>query len=237
VVPRADEASVGWHGVNEQTPTIRIETGGPYRVSGSVPLARTHRVKNGSGEPVDWAPLEPLATGKRYALCRCGHSSTKPFCDDSHDRVAWDGAETADRGSRQERATTYPGDGVVMTDDRSICSHAGFCRNRTSTVWKMIEETADAAVRARLERMVELCPSGALDHADDEHGPPFEPPFASGVAVTKDGPLWVRGGVQVLSADGSTYEVRNRVTLCRCGRSANKPFCDGTHQDVAFREG
>ena len=43
------------------------------------------------------------------------------------------------------------------------------------------------------------------------------------------GPIWVRGGIPVASADGKTYEVRNRLTLCRCGRSANKPFCDGSH--------
>jgi CDGSH-type Zn-finger protein len=223
--------------MSEPTPTIRIELGGPYRVSGSVPLARTRRLGNASGEPVDWSPLEPLATGKRYALCRCGLSSTKPFCDDSHVGVDWDGAETADPGPRAERASTYPGVGVVMTDDRSICSRAGFCRTRTTDVWEMIGETADTATRERLEGMVERCPSGALERAADVDTPPFEPPFDPGVAVTKNGPLWVRGGIQVQGADGTTYEVRNRVTLCRCGRSSNKPFCDGTHAEVGFHDG
>jgi CDGSH-type Zn-finger protein len=44
----------------------------------------------------------------------------------------------------------------------------------------------------------------------------------------------VRGGIAITSADGYTYEVRNRVTLCRCGHSKNKPFCDGTHSDIDF---
>ena len=44
------------------------------------------------------------------------------------------------------------------------------------------------------------------------------------------GPLWVLGGIAVESAGGEAYEVRNRVTLCRCGASKNKPFCDGTHK-------
>jgi CDGSH-type Zn-finger protein len=47
----------------------------------------------------------------------------------------------------------------------------------------------------------------------------------------------VKGGVPVESADGTVYEVRNRVTLCRCGKSTNKPFCDGTHIDVNFKDG
>lgn len=54
--------------------------------------------------------------------------------------------------------------------------------------------------------------------------------------MIRDGPLWVRGGIPVESSDGATYEVRNRVTLCRCGRSSNKPFCDGTHKGVGFRD-
>ncbi|WP_298253461.1 CDGSH iron-sulfur domain-containing protein [Bradyrhizobium sp.] len=49
------------------------------------------------------------------------------------------------------------------------------------------------------------------------------------------GPLWLRGGIAVISADGFEYEVRNRVTLCRCGASKNKPFCDGTHASIKFQ--
>jgi len=49
------------------------------------------------------------------------------------------------------------------------------------------------------------------------------------------GPLGLRGGIPVIAADGFAYEVRNRVTLCRCGQSKNKPFCDGTHAAIKFR--
>ena len=47
-------------------------------------------------------------------------------------------------------------------------------------------------------------------------------------AAGEHGPLWVRGGIPVMSADGKPYAIRNRVTLCRCGKSGNKPFCDGS---------
>src|SRR4249919_1562739 len=106
--------------MSDQTPIIRIEPGGPYRVAGDVPLARSSQVETEHGEPIDWAPLDPLPTGSRYALCRCGRSSTKPFCDDSHLEGAWDSDETNDRRPRTARATTYPGDGIVMSDNRSL---------------------------------------------------------------------------------------------------------------------
>ncbi len=51
------------------------------------------------------------------------------------------------------------------------------------------------------------------------------------------GPLWIKGGIPVISSDGSKYEVRNRMTLCRCGKSENKPFCDGSHRLYGFNDG
>jgi CDGSH-type Zn-finger protein len=51
------------------------------------------------------------------------------------------------------------------------------------------------------------------------------------------GPLWLRGGIAVIAANGFAYEVRNRVTLCRCGASRNKPFCDGSHASIKFQDG
>ena len=50
------------------------------------------------------------------------------------------------------------------------------------------------------------------------------------------GALWVTGGVPITRADGQPFETRNRVTLCRCGQSSNKPLCDGTHRVIEFRE-
>lgn len=222
--------------MSEPTPRIRIEADGPYEVTG-LPLARTAQVETEYGEPVDWAPLQPIEHEDRYRLCRCGLSATKPFCDDAERGAGWDGAETADRGPRPSRARTFPGDSVVMTDDRSLCTQAGYCGDRFTTVWKMIAETADPAIRERLQRMVELCPSGSLEHAPRAGDASVEPGYPPGVAAVRDGPLWVRGGVRVESADGRAYETRHRVTLCRCGHSRNKPFCDGTHKDIGFRDG
>lgn len=218
-------------------PSIVVGRDGPYRVSGGVRLVRTAIVETEYGEPVDWREGPEFPAPGTYELCRCGRSRTKPFCDSTHEREPFDGKETADRSPTRKRRMTYEGDGVVMTDDRSFCTHAGFCGDRRTTVWMMIRETSDPAVRTRLMDMVSKCPSGRLAYqvppgqADVE--PSFDPPS---IGIEPNGPLWVRGGVPIVSEDGTAYEVRNRVTLCRCGWSSNKPFCDGTHRRAGFED-
>lgn len=222
----------------DPTPEVRIEEGGPYVVTGSVPIARTRVVKTEHGEPVDYAPFEPIEAGATYRLCRCGKSANKPFCDDSHlDEPRVDVSERADRGPRSERADVFRNteDGAVITDDLSLCSKAGYCKDRFTGVWQMLG-SSDPAVRERMQRMVELCPSGRLAWAESVDGPEHEPPYRPEIAVFRNGPLFVRGGVRVVGADGEAYEVRNRQVLCRCGYSQNKPFCDGSHRVVHFRD-
>lgn len=216
---------------------IQVQEDGPYLVPADVALCRAAQVETSYGEPVGWTPDEPVPTRGPYELCRCGRSGNKPFCDNSHQREGFDGTETADRGPSADRRRSFVGDDVVMHDDRSLCEHAGFCGDRFTNVWRMIRSTDDAAVRERLIGMVRQCPAGALTYVTDEDDAPTEPVLEPGVAVVADGPLYLRGGIPVIAADGTPYEVRNRVTLCRCGRSRNKPFCDGTHRDVGFRDG
>jgi CDGSH-type Zn-finger protein len=220
-------------------PEIRVEEDGPYQVVGPLPISRTRTVKTEYGEPVDYAPLEPLGSGATYRLCRCGRSENKPFCDDSHlEEPRVDVKERADRGPRAERADVFRSteDGAVISDDLSLCSKAGYCKNRFTGVWLMLGST-DPAVRERMARMAELCPSGRLAWADSPDVPDHEPDYEPEIAVFRNGPLFVRGGVRVVGADGEAYEVRNRQVLCRCGYSQNKPFCDGSHTLVGFRDG
>ena len=55
------------------------------------------------------------------------------------------------------------------------------------------------------------------------------------IKVTKDGPLWIRGGIRVKSESGKSYEVRQKQTLCRCGASGNKPFRNGAHASFEWK--
>jgi CDGSH-type Zn-finger protein len=220
------------------TPMISVTRDGPYLIDGGLPLTRRRMVLSEFGEPMAWQVTEELEPGDRVALCRCGQSAAKPFCDGSHVRVGFDGTESAATTSYERRQTTYVGTGVVMRDDRSICEHAGFCGNRVTTVWKMIRhgDTEDTVKRAQLMAMVERCPSGALTYRLSEDGTDVEPDLRAGVGVVEDGPLLVTGGVAVCRADGQPLETRNRVTLCRCGGSANKPLCDGSHKENGFSD-
>jgi CDGSH-type Zn-finger protein len=214
-------------------PNITAAPNGPLIVSGGAPLYRRRAVHSEHGEPLAWDTTERLETGERYALCRCGESSRKPFCDGTHAKAGFTADDTAS-GSYDDRSKVLGGTGITVRDDRSICVHAGFCGTRITNVWKQVGETAESTVRAQVISMVEKCPSGALTYRLD--GGDVEPLMPAAIAVTDDGPLWVTGGVPVTTSDGLALEVRNRVTLCRCGASANKPLCDGSHKTVGFSD-
>jgi CDGSH-type Zn-finger protein len=188
------------------------------------------------GEPLTWKTGEVVTTDERYALCRCGKSTNKPFCDGTHNREGFDGTETADAGPSADRQKDYPGTRITIKDDRSVCMHAGFCGNRITNVWQMTQDSADTQVRAQIMAMVERCPSGALSYALEPDGELVEPHLPKEIAITPGGALWASGGIPIERADGQPCEIRNRVTLCRCGASKNKPLCDGTHSEVGFTD-
>jgi len=213
-------------------PTIKVRKNGPYLVVGGVPLKSKAPVMSEHGEALTWR-TEALEDGRStYALCRCGASESKPFCDGTHSSIEFDGTESVPDGSYDDRANSLGGTGIEVFDDRGICVHAGFCGNKVSNVWKMAPKTEDTVVRAQVMAMVEKCPSGALTYAVD--GEVIEPDLPDEVAVVPDGPLWVSGGISITRSDGEVVETRQRVTLCRCGASDIKPLCDGSHADIGF---
>lgn len=220
------------------SPGISVSPHGPYVVSGGLPIGRRRMVVSEFGEPMTWEAKNELETAETVALCRCGQSANKPFCDGSHVTAKFDGAEANHDSSYEERQRTYPAAGIVMRDDRSICEHAGFCGNRITNVWKMVRngDTEDTVKRAQVMAMVEHCPSGALTFRLEEDGADVEPDFRPAIGVVDDGPLFVTGRVAIRLTDGRTMEARNRVTLCRCGGSANKPLCDGSHKENGFAD-
>ena len=219
---------------------ITVSENGPYFVEGDVPLVRAEIVTNEQGESVAWRETEHIGAGESYALCRCGKSKSKPFCDFSHLEVGFDGTETAGHGSYAEMAFVISGPRLALHDARRLCAEARFC-DRAGGLWHLVERCDDPDVRALAIEEAQLCPSGRYV-ACDETGQPLEPDLEPSIVLIEDpslrvsGPLWVRGGVEVFDAEGEPYEVRNRVTLCRCGQSKNKPFCDGSHIAEKFRD-
>jgi CDGSH-type Zn-finger protein len=205
---------------------------------GGVPVRRRREVMSEHGEPLAWQTTVEVGSGPVVALCRCGGSTNKPFCDGTHRRIGFEGTEAEPRAPYDTEAATYTTPTLTMRDDRGLCVHAGFCGNRVTNVWKMMKASAvdDSIVRAQVIDMIEKCPSGALsvrlpgDEAD------LEPDLPVAVAVVDDGPLFITGRLPVIRSDGERLEVRNRMTLCRCGQSGHKPLCDGSHKAAGFTD-
>ena len=223
---------------------IEVEADGPYTVHGAVPLVRKTQVVSEYGEPLTWQKQGVIETSGEYRLCRCGQSNEMPFCDDTHRYADWDGTETADPRPTAARQEVYPGGiGIVVRSDAALCCESGFCANRIAHVRDMLPATVEPQVRGRIMAMIERCPSGSLTYAIAEGGPDIEPDLSQQIAVTTEitsegpiaGPLWVTGSIPIVRSDGQPFEMRNRVTLCNCGHSKDKPLCDGTHRSPAVR--
>jgi len=221
--------------------SITVTRDGPYAVSGGPPLSRQTIDSNSKGESVDWLPGETIAAKASYFLCRCGQSATKPFCDGTHARIGFHGKETASRQSYANQSQEIDGPALALTDAESLCAFARFC-DRDGKVWNSVSEARTSLARQAFANQVGQCPSGRLVAWDLATRKQTEPQLPPSIVLIEDpqkgvgGPVWVRGGIEIIAADGSAYEVRNRVTLCRCGQSSNKPFCDGTHASMGFTD-
>lgn len=219
---------------------ITVSENGPYLVEGSVPIANQHIVTNAEGESLEWREGTAVTAPPKYALCRCGRSGKKPFCDGTHKRVGFDGTETATHEPFENQAGVFDGPEMVLEDAEGLCAFARFC-DPHGQVWNLVQKR-DARALKLVEHEAGHCPSGRLVAKHRTTRKAVEPHFEPSIGLVQDtaqgtsGPLWVRGGIPVTGADGRPYEVRNRVTLCRCGASSNKPFCDGSHASIHFND-
>ena len=219
---------------------ITVTRNGPYLVVGEVPLSEQIIGADGEGLSQQWIASDLPSAGPKFSLCRCGHSSHKPFCDGTHAKIGFDGTETADRSPYLDKVQVYDGSQLALLDAEELCAFARFC-DPNGQVWNQVAESDDPEIRRTFVRQVHACPSGRLVVWDKEQDAAVEPELEPSIGFIEDpaqecsGPIWVRGGIAVVSADGTEYEIRNRVTLCRCGASNNKPFCDGTHAAIKFQ--
>lgn len=205
-----------------RSPAIECKPNGPYLVRNLEDL------RNARGERI---PTEPA-----FALCRCGGSAKKPFCDGTHRNNGFSDAKLADGGA--DKRESYAAKRITIHDNRAICSHAGHCSDGLAAVFKYKSEPWIDPAGGTVEAIVETirrCPSGALsytldgvDGPDDKRGP--------SITVTKDGPYAVVGDVQLPGQAWGQGASKQRFTLCRCGASRNKPFCDGMHWSIEFKD-
>jgi CDGSH-type Zn-finger protein len=224
---------------------IEVEENGPYIVHGDIPLVRKSQVVSEYGEPIAWKKDGRILTSGTYKLCRCGRSSTMPFCDMSHHDFDFDGSENAPTDTHAERREVLEGGvNIVVNHDPRLCMESGFCGTRLANLAAYTKQTADTATRSMVIAMIERCPSGSYSYSIQPGKPDIEPDFPVQIAYTTEitslGPIpgayWVTGKIPIQRADGQPFEIRNRVTLCSCGLSQIKPLCDGSHRAEETRK-
>lgn len=140
---------------------ILVEKNGPYIVEGDIPLVRKTQVVSEHGEPLTWRKDGDLdVSAGEYRLCRCGHSRSWPFCDDSHIEFGFDGTETANTALSETRKENFPpGTHILVRKDNSLCMESGFCGFGTATLSQLLAASQDTKARALVMAMVERCPS------------------------------------------------------------------------------
>ena len=232
---------------SEKTPStserkITIIKNGPYRVHGKVPLVQKTQVVSEYGEPLTWKKDRDIEIdADRYLLCRCGKSEKMPFCDNQHLIIDFDGTEQAKTdGTSDYQITFRGGTRLIVKKDLELCMNSGFCCLKNKDISQLVATSSDTGVRSLAIAMVERCPSGSLtfkiEPGEEDIEPDYPQQIADTIEITSDGPipgpLWVTGWIQIERSDGQEFVARNRVTLCNCGLSSNKPLCDGTHRSA-----
>lgn len=176
-----------------------------------------------------------LETDDVIALCRCGHSGNKPYCDGTHKKIGFSDEKISDGAGKRG---DYTGKKIVIHDNRSICAHAGYCTDGLAAVFRYGKQPwidPDGADVEAIAETVRKCPSGALSYSLQDAGQD-QPGEAPSITVTGNGPYAVKGPVALAGVAFGEGASKTRYTLCRCGGSRNKPFCDGTHHSTGFTD-
>jgi len=202
---------------------VNVTNNGPYLLSGTTSITR-------------------VPDGKSYelkgnvALCRCGGSKNKPFCDGTHKSNGFTGDKAPDR--TPDKREEYAAAGVTVHDNRGLCAHAGKCTDGLPPVFRLRKEPfidPAAATAHEIAETIKQCPSGALSYSiagterRERGGEPM-------VAFVPNGPYVFKGGADLENAELLEGGTTDHFALCRCGKSKNKPFCSGAHWEVQFDE-
>ena len=206
-----------------QQPTIVAKKNGPYLLT-------------------NCQMMKGLLDGKVYetegtvALCRCGGSSNKPFCDGTHSKIGFADEKAEDRVP--DKREDYAGDEVTIHDNRGICAHAARCTDGLKSVFRLGTEPwldPHGADKEAIIAQINQCPSGALSYSVDgvEHRDREGDPM---ILVAPNGPYAIFGGADLQDVEWGEGASREHFDLCRCGQSQNKPFCSGAHWAHQFDE-
>ena len=176
-------------------------------------------------------PLEQVT-----ALCRCGKSKNKPYCDGSHNEKGLNEIKSEKR--KPDLTRDYTGKDIIIHFNLGVCSHNGACVRGLPEVFNVRRKPWIMADNAPVEEIIETikkCPSGALSYTiDGIKYTNFKD--KQEIVIQKNGPYQVGGGIVLKDDQGSKPEIATQYELCRCGLSKNKPFCDGAHKCTKIDE-
>ncbi len=203
-----------------EQPSINPEVNGAYTVQ------NVHNLKNSRGETVETKPA--------FALCSCGGSKNKPFCDGTHRKIGFSSDKV--EGRKPDKIDTYEGKNITIYDNHAVCTGAGFCAEYSPGIFNPQRNPwidPDAEEAEKTAATIRLCPSGALSY---KIGKEYykDQDRESSISITKNGPYNIVGGIELCDPQGSKPESAEHYSLCRCGASKNKPFCDGSHGDIKY---
>ena len=215
------------NGSNDKKGLITVLKDGPYMVK------NVNDFINSKGKAI--------SSKSTMALCRCGKSSKKPFCDGTHIKVNFDGKK--DQNRIPDKVDTYKGKDITIHDNRGVCSHFGYCSDELPSVWGMKKKpwiNPDGSSVKKIINICEKCPSGALSYnLPNENRIQNVKGRDEQISISPrrydaDGPYNITGSIELKDPDGAAPESQEHYTLCRCGASKNKPFCSGEHWHVKF---
>jgi CDGSH-type Zn-finger protein/ferredoxin len=166
-------------------------------------------------------------------LCRCGASKKKPFCDGSHQSISFSDAKQIKKEEIQE----YQGKTIKVIFNRSICAGAANCVNMLPEVFSEDDSAnwihPDEADKESIIQIIKTCPSGALSYSVDDKVH-VDTRTTSKINILKDGPYLVEA-LEFKTPNKPTNFSPTKFTLCRCGNSANMPYCDYSHADMNWK--
>lgn len=218
---------------NQTKPKILPLPNGPFYLFNNMEPKVVENLQNSKGEP--------LSTVRGVALCRCGASNNKPFCDGTHSTINFSSENIIEKTDTiKNKKKDYVGEKITIHDNRSVCSHAVYCVENLSSVFKIGKRPWIDSNGASVQEIIDTvrkCPSGALSYSINgiEYNEinDREPM----VTVSKNGPYSITGGIELLgNAQIAEDNSKEHYTLCRCGASNNKPFCDGSHNKINFKD-
>ncbi len=180
----------------QDNPKILPLSNGPYYLINDMKPKIVEHLQDENGKP--------LSNIRGAALCRCGASKNKPFCDGTHSIISFSSSNRVisdDSKIFKDKKKSYTGKNITIHDNRKICSHAAECVNNLSSVFKFDARPWIDPNGANVEdiiQTIEKCPSGALSYSIDGVENKDQNKRDPMVTVSKNGPYLIIGGIDLL---------------------------------------